>query len=292
MPSLFYQLEGKTPLWEISGNTLPGVPFLFSGRNWQIGWGIHAVRCDTLDFFVLDRHPQKSGLYRSGGQWLALQVREKRIRCRGRGDFVLKLPFSKYGPAIEANGQLLAVHSLLQHRSTAVEALYRMNAARNLREFAAALRKFSAPVLSVVFADRKGNIGACQAGLLPQRGKGNGLLPVRVEKAADLWLGFNESSADKFIFNPERGWLSSADLAALGKVVPNFFKFEQVPDFQGQRLAQLLAVNDKMDPPAAARLLNDARVQNAEFLITLTRDLPLAAPGARIVAQRSGCLGF
>ncbi len=292
MPSLFYQVEGKTPLWEISGNTLPGVPFLFSGRNWQIGWGVHAVLCDTLDFFVLDRHPQKSGLYRSGGQWLALQVREKRIRCRGRGDFVLKLPFSKFGPVIEANGRLLAVHSLLQHRSTAVEALYRMNLARNLREFAGAARKFSAPVLRVVFADRKGNIGACQTGLLPLRGKGNGLLPVRVETAADLWQGFNESSAEKFIVNPGRGWLASADLAPLGRVAPNFFKFEQVPDFQDQRLAQLLAGNDKMDPQAAVRLQNDARVQTAEFLVTLIRDLPLAAPEARVVRNALAAWDF
>ena len=283
LPALFYQVEGKTPLWDISGNTLPGVPFIFSGRTWQVGWGVHAVLSDTLDFFILDRHPQKSNLYRNGGRWLALQVLEKRIRCRGRGDFVLKLAFSKFGPVIETPGCLLAVRSLLQHRSSTVEALYRMNSARNLREFASALSKFSAPVLRVVFADRKGNIAACQPGLLPLRGKGNGLLPVRAETVADLWRGFSEGSAEKFIINPGRGWLSSADLATLGKAAPDFFKFDAVPDFQGEYLAKLLAGSGKVDLPAVARLQNDPRVQNAEFLIAPIRDLPLASPGARYV---------
>ena len=283
MPALFYQLAGRTPLWEISGNTLPGVPFIFSGRTWQIGWGVHAAPCDTLDYFVLDRHPDHDNLYRCDGQWLALQVREKRIRCRSQQDFVLKLAFSKFGPVIDAKGCLLAVHSLVQYRSSAVEALYRMNAARNIREFAAALRKFSAPALRVVFADRKGNIGACQPGLLPLRGKGNGLLPVRARSTSDLWQGFSETAGEKFIINPGRGWLSSTDLAPLGKAAPDFFKFDTVPDFQGQRLTLVLAGSGKLDLQAAARLQNDSRVQNAEFLIALIRDLPLAAPGAKHV---------
>jgi penicillin amidase len=283
MPALFYQVAGKTPLWELAGNTLPGVPFIFSGRNWQIGWGVHAFPSDTLDYFVLDRHPDHENLYRCDGQWLALKVREERIRCRGQRDFVLKLAFSKFGPVIEAKGCLLAVHSRVQYRSSAVEALYRMNSARNPREFAAALHKFSAPALRVVFADRKGNIGACQTGLLPLRGKGNGLLPLRARSTADLWQGFNETAGEKFIINPGRGWLSSADLASLGKAAPDFFKFDAAPDFQGQRLAQLLAGKGKLDMQAAARLQNDSRLPNAEFLIALIRDLPLASSGARHV---------
>lgn len=283
MPALFYQVEGKTPLWEISGNTLPGVPFIFSGRTWQIGWGVHAAPSDTLDYFVLDRHPNHGHLYRCDGQWLDLQFREKRIRCRGRQDFVLKLPFSRFGPVIEAKGCLLAVHSLIQYRSSAIEALYRMNDARNTREFAAAMRKFSAPVLRVVFADRKGNIGACQPGLLPLRGKGDGLLPTRARALADLWQGFTETAAEKFIIDPGKGWLSSTDLAPLGKAAPVFFKFAALADFQELRLAQLLAGGGILDPQAAARLQNDSRVQNSEFLIGLIRQLPLASPGARQV---------
>lgn len=283
MPTLFYQLAGRTPLWEISGNTLPGVPFIFSGRNWQIGWGVHAVPSDTLDYFVLEGNPDHDNLYRYNGQWLALQVREKRIRCRGQQDFVLKMAFSKFGPVIEAKGCLLAVQSLVQYQSSAVEALFRMNSARNIREFSAAAVKFSAPALRVVFADRKGNIGACQTGLLPRRGKGNGLLPVRVRSSSDLWQGFNETAREKFIVNPGRGSLSSNDLAPLGKAAPDFFKFEMVPDFQGQRLAQLLTGSSKLDLQAAARLQNDVRMQNAEFLIALIRDLPLASPGAKHV---------
>jgi penicillin amidase len=283
LPALFYQLAGKTPSQEIAGNTLPGVPFIFSGRNRQLGWGVCAAPSDTLDYFILERHPRNNNLYRCDGRWLALEYREKRIRCRGRADVVLKLAFSRFGPVSEAGGSLLVVRSLVQYRSQAMEALYRMNVARNLKEFTTALRRFTAPALRVVFADRKGNIGACQAGLVPLRGKGDGLLPLKVQALADLWEGFTENSAEKSIANPAKGWLAVSDLEHLGKAAPVFFKFDPAPDFEGRRLAEILTSSGKSDLAAAMRLQNDARVANAAFLVGLIKDLPLASLEARHV---------
>ena len=283
LPSLFYQLAGKCPALEISGNTLPGVPFIFSGRNWQLGWGVIPARSDSLDYFVLERHPENESLYRCDGQWLPLEYQGKMIRCRGRRDVVLKLAFSRFGPVIEAGGGLLAVRSLVQHRSQALEALLGMNMARNQKEFALALRRLTAPALRVVFADRKGNIGACQAGLAPVRGKGDGQVPLRTSQLSDLWQGFAESSGEEFVANPAKGWLCAADLDRVGKAPPAFFKFTAGADFQSQRLAGLLSGSWKLDAASAARLQNDIRVPSGEFLIGLIKDLPLASDEARHV---------
>ena len=283
LPALFYQLAGKTPAREISGNTLPGVPFILSGRNRHLGWGVCPSPCDTVDYFILERHPRDPNLYRCDGRWLALEFREKRIRCRGRADVVLKLAFSAFGPLTEVGGELLAVRSLVQHRSLAMEALYHMNAARNLKEFTVALRKLTAPALRVLFADRKGNIGACQAGLAPQRGKGNGLLPLRVQALADLWHGFAENSQERSIANPAKGWIAASDLERLGKAPPAFFTFDPAPDFRDWRLAEGLSGTAKLDLAAAARLQSDTLVPNAEFLVGRIKNLPLASFEAKHV---------
>jgi len=285
LPALFYQLAGKTPAQEIAGNTLPGVPFIISGRNRHLGWGTCAAPCDTIDYFVLERHPRNGNLYRCDGQWLALEIREKKIRCRGRADVILKLSFSRFGPVVDAGGDLLGVRSLVQHRSQAVEALYRMNIARNVKEFTAALRKFTAPALRLVFADRKGNIGACQAGLVPLRGKGNGLLPVPVRALSDLWRGFAEYSHERSIANPAKGWAATSDLEQVGKADPVFFKFEPAPDFQARRLAEALSGSGKLDLAAAVRLQNDTHVANAPFLVGRIKDLALASFQARHVRE-------
>jgi penicillin amidase len=283
LPALFYQLSGKCSALEISGNTLPGVPFIFSGRNWQIGWGLVPAQSDSLDYFILERHPGNGKLYRCDGQWLALEYQEKRIHCRGRRDVVLKMAVSRFGPVIEAGGELIAVCSLIQHRSEALEALCGMNMARNQKEFALAMLRFTAPALRIAFADRKGNIGACQVGLVPLRGKGDGQLPLRTHELSDLWQGFAESSREKFMANPAKGWLCTADLDLVGKASPVFFKFAPSPDFQSQRLADALAGSWKLDVASAARLQNDVHVPSAEFLIGLIRDLPLASEEARHV---------
>jgi penicillin amidase len=285
LPALFYQLAGKTPDHEVSGNTLPGVPFILSGRNRQLGWGICAAPCDTVDYFIVERHPRNANLYRCDGRWLALEFREEKIPCRGRADVVLKLAFSKFGPLAEAGGTLLAVRSMVQQRSQAVEALYRMNVARNLKEFSGALRKFTAPALRVVFADRRGNFGACQAGLVPVRGKGDGLLPLPAQALSDLWLGFAEKSLERSIANPTKGWLAASDLERVGKAAPVFFKFDPAPDFLGQRLAEVLSGSGKLDLEAAVRLQNDTRVPPAAFLIGRIKDLPLTSAKSRHVRE-------
>lgn len=283
LPELFYQLAGKTPAWEISGNTLPGVPFIFSGRNRHLGWGVCPAPSDTLDYFVLERHPGDPNLYRCDGRWRALEFREKRIRCRGRADVVLALAFSAFGPVMEAGGELLAVRSLVQYRSLAMEALFHMNTARNLREFTVALRKLTAPALRVLVADRKGNIGAIQAGLAPLRGKGDGLQPLRIQALADLWRGFSENSRDRAIANPAKGWIAASDLEHLGKAAPVFFTFDPAPAFQDRRLAEVLGGSAKLDLAAAIRLQNDTRVPNAEFLVGWIKNLPLASFKAKHV---------
>jgi penicillin amidase len=196
---------------------------------------------------------------------------------------VLKLAFSEFGPVVEAGGELLAVRSLVQHRSLALDALHHMNGARSLKEFTAALRRLTAPALRVVFADRKGGIGACQAGLAPLRGKGDGLLPLRIQGPSDLWRGFAENSRERSIANPAKGWIAAADLEPLGKAAPAFFTFEPAPDFRDRRLARVLGGSGMLDMAAAMRLQNDTRVPNAEFLIGRIKDLPLASAQARHV---------
>ncbi len=279
LPSLFYQVVGRTPTMEVAGNTVPGIPFVFSGHNRHLGWGVSPDRSDTLDYFLLERHPGNERLYRCDGRWLELEYLEKRIACRGRRPFLLRLAVSRFGPVVETGGGLLAIRSLLPSRSHALEALSLMNAARNPRDMAAALRKFTAPALRVVFADRKGSIGAACSGARPRRGKGDGLLPLRVQALGDTWTGFRNAAAETLILNPAKGWVSAGDLDAKNPA-PGFFRFAAASNMKARRLAEVLGDPAKLEPAAAARLQNDARVASAEVLIRLIQDVPLASAEA------------
>jgi penicillin amidase len=281
LPAPFYQIAGRTPNREITGNTLPGIPFIFSGRNRHLGWGVSPDRCDALDYFLLERHPGNERLYRCDGRWLELEYHEKRIACRGRRPVQLRLAFSRFGPVIEAGGGLLAVRSMVQSRSHALEALFLMNAARSPKDLALALRKFTAPALRVVFADRRGNIGALRSGLQPVRGRGDGQLPLRSRALGDAWRGF-AAAADRMVLNPAKGWVGSGDLDAANPS-PGFFRFAAAPDDKAGRLAAILSDPSRLDLAAAARLQNDARVATAEFLVTFIQDMPLASAEAEQV---------
>jgi penicillin amidase len=280
LPALFYQIAGRTPAREISGNTLPGVPFLFSGHNRHVGWGISPARSDTLDCFLLERHPRDPRLYRCDGRWLELRFGEQRIRCRGRGDITLRVAASLFGPVIEAGGELLAVRSTAQNRTLALDALFRMNLAHGLKDFAAALPRFTAPVLSVVYCDRRGNIGAARTGLEPRRGRGDGLLPLRAVTLADGWKDLQETGVSA-IEDPGRGWLADFDLDERTAAARAFFTFDPVADPRRRRLGELLDAAGPLDAAAAARLQNDLRVAGAECLARLVQGAVLESSGAQ-----------
>jgi len=193
----------------------------------------------------------------------------------------LRLAISRFGPVIEAGDGLLAVRSLVPSRSRALEALFLMNAARNSRDLAAALRKFTAPALRVVFADRRGTIGALRSGLQPLRGRGDGLLPLRARALGDAWRGF-DNAADNLLLNPAKRWVSTGDLDVHGPSA-GFFRFAAPPQAKARRLAALLSDPARLDPAAAVRLQNDARVATGEFLVPFIKDVPLASPEAEQV---------
>jgi penicillin amidase len=192
---------------------------------------------------------------------------------------LLRLAVSRFGPVLEAGGSLLGVRSLVSSRSLALEALFLMNAARNPKELSTALRKFTAPALRVVFADRKGNIGALRSGLQPLRGQGDGLLPLRAMGRGDAWEGMRNAAEEKMVMNPAKGWVGVGDLDAPGQA-PGFFRFESAPGLRARRLAELLSDPSPLDLAAAARLQNDARVASGEFLVNFIQDVPLVSSAA------------
>ena len=77
----------------------------------------------------------------------------------------------------------------LGERDTTVEALLRVDAARNWGEFLDALRLYQTPTQNLVYADVAGNIGFFNPGLVPMRKSGDGLAPVDGASGAFDWTG-------------------------------------------------------------------------------------------------------
>ena len=83
MPSVWWEVHISAGALNVSGVTIPGIPFVIIGHNSRIAWGLTNVGADVQDFYVerLDSSRQK---YRSGDAWLPLETTHYDIRVKGR----------------------------------------------------------------------------------------------------------------------------------------------------------------------------------------------------------------
>ncbi|MFW6128724.1 MAG: penicillin acylase family protein, partial [Candidatus Aminicenantaceae bacterium] len=99
-PSYFYQIKAIFEDRELSGNTLPGVPFVVIGRNETIAWGFTNVGTDVIDYSILKINPENENQYLVDGNWMDFETITKTIPVKKQEDVVIKVKNSLYGPVI------------------------------------------------------------------------------------------------------------------------------------------------------------------------------------------------
>lgn len=285
-PSNFYQIYAMSGKFELSGNTIPGIPFVIIGRNNKIGWGLTNVGTDVIDYFILKINPKNSNQYLFDGNWKDFTEIKKIIKVKGEASITHMIKMSAFGPVFEEQGVFLARHSIGLYPSKSMESVYKMNVAKNLEEFLSALRKFTAPAQNVVFADTNGNIGYYPTGKVPIRARGNGLFPLKATSPGDLWKGFYDEIKKPYLINPDKGFIATAN----NRVLPNgeipVYSEKWFPSFRAERISQLISSKDKITLKDNMIFQLDTFLPGAKFLIGKIRDLKFKSPGALYVIER------
>lgn len=282
-PSYFYQLYARAGDFTISGNTLPGVPLIIIGRNKNIGWGCTNIGTDVIDYFILKINPQNKNQYLWEGEWRNFEVIEKRIKVKGKEDYIHRIITSHLGPVQQEDGEFLARHAVGDYPSTVIDAYFQMNFANNLEDFIAGVKKFSSPAQNVVFADRQGNIGYYPAGLIPKRRKGSGELPQFAVKDADTWEGFWPEEETPYLLNPRKGYIATANNPVLPEGSLPLFARTWSPSFRADRIAELIEAKTKIYLSDVKAMQTDSLLKSAQFLIGKMKDFEFDSKEARFV---------
>ena len=283
MPSVWWEVHVVSDELNVSGVTIPGIPFVIIGHNARLGWGLTNVGADVQDFFVeqLDDSRER---YRSGNQWLPLQVRRHEIRVRGASEpVVLDVRSTRHGPILNADewrelqpgevaetapldDTVLALRwdAVIQGESAiAFEALSR---ARDWDDFVGAIRKFSAPAQNFVYADVDGNIGYAMSGLLPLRTGFNGSVPVPGWSSDAEWRGSVDVNQLRAVLNPAPGLIVTAN-NEVDRGLPYPVTSDWVAPFRAQRIMALLADARRLDTDAMARVHGDVTSMSADWIL-------------------------
>lgn len=202
--------------WNMIGGTFPAAPLIFKGHDENKGWCHTINQPDLADIYQLTMNPENPNQYLFDGEWRELERSTARIKVRLWGriswTFNRELLWSVHGPAVRRPDGVFAIRFSGYGEVRQLEQWYRMNKARNLDEFMAAMRIGGLSSLNALYADREGNIYYVYNGQFPVRAEGydwRGTLPG--DTSETLWTAYHEYEHLPQVLNPASGFIQNCN---------------------------------------------------------------------------------
>ncbi|MEP6801214.1 MAG: penicillin acylase family protein [Acidobacteriota bacterium] len=288
VPSLRYVAHVSAPGLNIIGAGEPALPGVSIGHNGVIAFGLTIFAIDQEDLYVYDLNPANPGEYRYAGAWEPFRVLREEIRVRDAAAVQAELSFARHGPVIFVDREKNRAYGV---RSAWLEAgmspyfgSVDTMRAKTFERFRRSMAHWGAPTENQVYADVRGNIGWVAGGLAPRRPNWDGLLPVPGDGRYE-WAGFWRGDQLPFAFNPESGFIATANQMNLPPGYPREERrlgFEWGNPSRYERLVEVLSALHRVSIADSLRLQNDLFSIPARRLVALLA--PLSAPDTTTAA--------
>ncbi|MBN2891107.1 MAG: penicillin acylase family protein [Bacteroidales bacterium] len=247
-PGIWYQMhlmiKGEI---NVTGLSIPGAPGIVAGHNEDIAWGLTNVMLDGSDFYI-ETINEDSTKYFIDGQWKDLRI-EKEIVYTKEGDTLIGYnSFTHRGPIIskfkKIEDKAISMHWVGYEYSNEYAGVYKLNRAQNWDDFKDATSNFGAVAQNIIYADKQGNIGIQLSAMVPKRiVSGYTIFPG--DTSLYDWKGFIPFDSLPFEYNPERGYIASANNKSTFDV-DYYISQYYFQDFRYRRICQMLEAKDKI----------------------------------------------
>ncbi|MGL6337795.1 MAG: penicillin acylase family protein, partial [Waterburya sp.] len=268
-PSQSYQTELESPNLDVVGISSPGIPGIIIGRNNDIAWGETSSQVDTDDYYLLEETKDGSG-YMYQGKVKPYEITDETIQVKDSESVTIQVKETVYGPEVSdlyGLDQPVALKSVtLEPNNGLLEAIVGVNQASNWEEFKGSVESLKVPRSNFVYADVEGNIGYIAPGKYPIRQPGHtGEYPVSGTGEFD-WQGFIPPEDVPQVYNPESGFIVTAN----NKITPDNYPYEINgefdPGYRAERINELINSKDKLS-------LEDMQSIQLDQVSLLYRDL-------------------
>lgn len=279
---------------DVVGFSFPGAPAVIVGHNDRIAWGVTNVGPDVMDLYIEKVNPENPNQYEFDGEWVDMEVVQETVEVGGGQPVNLIIRRTHHGPIIsDTYGRLEGFREntildipedyAIALRWTALEptqlfqAIFSFNTAQGWNDFREGASFFVVPSQNLVYADVEGNIGYQMPGWIPIRQDGHdGKLPVPGWTDAYEWQGYVPFEELPYTFNPERGYVATANNAVVSDDYPYLISSDW--DY-GSRAARIVEMIEQapgpIDIPYIQQMQGDNRDLGAEIVVPLILEIPL-----------------
>ena len=269
-PGIWIQMHQVIPgKLNVTGVAVPGEPFIVTGHNEKIAWGLTNLMVDDIDLYSEKINPDNENQYFFNDEWKNMEVRKEIIRIKGGDEDTLLIRFTHRGPVIsgfrDINDAVLSMRWSGYDQSDEIKAVYLLDRASTWEEFRSAISHFNSISQNFAYADINGNIGINTGGGIPVR-KGNGsIIREGVTDEFD-WKGYVPFDQLPSSYNPENGYVSSANNKTVNDDYPYYISFRFYVPYRIGRIRQMLDEKEKFGIDDFKRMITDQHSSYAALL--------------------------
>lgn len=263
LPGIWYQIhENVKDKLNVTGVLLPGQPFVISGHNDSIAWGLTNLRVDNIDFYEEKINANDTTKYELNEDLIPITYKKEIIKYKGEEKY-FNVRYTHRGPIVSdwtelGNEKAISMKWAGSHLySSEVKGIWQLNKAKNWEDFSEALKEFGAVSQNVNYADTKGNIGLRTCGGIPirKKGKGSFITPGWVDDYD--WNGFVPFDSLPVSYNPQSNFVASANNKTVDDSYPYYINRWFCTPYRMERISDFLGEKDKVSIDDFKDLQND-----------------------------------
>jgi penicillin amidase len=235
LPSLWYEVQISTPAFNAYGVSFPGAPGVVIGYNDSCAFGFTNGGRDVRDYFEIKFKDDSRQQYSFNGQWVQTTFRIDTIKIKNKPDFIDSVAYVKLGNDVcpvmydksfsggrNTNNKYYAVRWKAHDASNELKIFNMLNHAKNYADYSAAVTNLHTPGQNCVFACKNGDIAIRTQGEWPAKWKGQGDFVMPGYDTSYLWQGMIPQDEVPYQYNPERGFVSSANQKPVDETYPYY----------------------------------------------------------------------
>jgi penicillin G amidase len=292
LPSAWFEVALSSPGYSVSGVGIPGLPGVLIGHNQAIAWSLSGAGGQSALYYAEKTDSSRPGQYFWHGRWRTMHRLRYTIGVRGQAPRQLTVQTTVHGPVLaDSAGQALSVDWMGSVPSPDVTVLQQISTASNFRQFTAALAGWRAPTGTFVYADRRGNIGAIEAGYHPVVAHGAPWLPLGGTGADDV-AGVIPYPAVPRTYDPRNHLIVAAGQRPVTAAYPYYLGPGSAgdPGYRAARELAFLTKRSHLKVSAFAALQTSEVDELAERLVPRVRSVLAEAPLTPAQKQAAGLL--
>ncbi len=230
LPSIWYEIQIKTPAFNSYGVSFPGLPGVVIGFNDSIAFGFTNAGRDVKDYYEVQFRNADKAEYWFDSTWKKTSRRIEKIQVKNGALVNDTVAYTVFGPVVYdksfktelSDEKAYALRWVAHDSSNILKMWMLLNRANNYNDFHEAIGHFNVPGQNMIFSSKAGDIALWQQGTFPMRWKDQGLFVMPGSDSSYMWKGYIPNEENPHSVNPVQGFVSSANQRAADSTYPYF----------------------------------------------------------------------